>query len=81
MQCAGTVIRDDLGLNLEKVGMDVLGTATKVVITNKSTLIVTDGSTRQAVEKRVSEIRAYAEVCFQAVHRFYSHLNSRTLIC
>ncbi|XP_010696183.2 ruBisCO large subunit-binding protein subunit beta, chloroplastic isoform X2 [Beta vulgaris subsp. vulgaris] len=56
-----TVIRDDLGLDLEKVGMDVLGTATKVVITNKTTLIVTDGSTRQAVEKRVSEIKAYAE--------------------
>ncbi|KAL2932922.1 Chaperonin 60 subunit beta 4 chloroplastic [Bienertia sinuspersici] len=57
----GTVIRDDLGLDLEKVGMDVLGTATKVIITNKSTLIVTDGSTRQAVEKRVFEIAAYAE--------------------
>ncbi|XP_021762020.1 ruBisCO large subunit-binding protein subunit beta, chloroplastic-like isoform X2 [Chenopodium quinoa] len=57
----GTVIRDDIGLNLEKAGIDVLGTATKVIITNKSTLIVTDGSTRQAVEKRVSEIKAYAE--------------------
>ncbi|XP_021720232.1 ruBisCO large subunit-binding protein subunit beta, chloroplastic-like isoform X1 [Chenopodium quinoa] len=57
----GTVIRDDIGLKLEKAGIDVLGTATKVIITNKSTLIVTDGSTRQAVEKRVSEIKAYAE--------------------
>ncbi|XP_074294713.1 ruBisCO large subunit-binding protein subunit beta, chloroplastic-like [Silene latifolia] len=57
----GTVIKDDMGLSLEKVGVDVLGNATKVVITKTSTLIVTDGSTRAAVEKRVSEIKAYAE--------------------
>ncbi|KNA11415.1 hypothetical protein SOVF_135560 [Spinacia oleracea] len=57
----GTVIRDDVGLNLEKVGIDVLGSATKVVITDTTTLIVTDGSTRKDVEKRVSELKAYAE--------------------
>ena len=65
MHCAGTVVRDEIGLNLEKIGMDVLGSATKVVVTNKSTLIVTDGSTRQAVEHRISELKAYAEVRFQ----------------
>lgn len=57
----GTVVKDETGLNLEKVGKDVLGTATKVVITKASTLIVSDGSTRPAVEQRVSEIKAYAE--------------------
>ncbi|KAH9621720.1 hypothetical protein KSS87_007591 [Heliosperma pusillum] len=57
----GTVIKDDMGLSLEKVGVDVLGNATKVIITKNSTLIVTDGSTRPAVERRVSEIKAYAE--------------------
>ncbi|CAO2840467.1 unnamed protein product [Amaranthus hypochondriacus] len=57
----GTVVRDEIGLNLEKIGMDVLGSATKVVVTNKSTLIVTDGSTRQAVEHRITELKAYAE--------------------
>lgn len=69
----GTVVRDDIGLNLEKVGMDVLGTAVKVVITNKSTLIVTDGSTRQAVEKRVSEIKAYAENVEESFQRKILH--------
>lgn len=58
----GTVIRDDMGLKLEKAGKEVLGTATKVVITKDSTLIVTDGSTREAVEKRVSQICSLVEV-------------------
>ncbi|XP_030549000.2 chaperonin 60 subunit beta 4, chloroplastic isoform X2 [Rhodamnia argentea] len=53
----GTVIRDDVGLTLEKATKEVLGTAAKVVITKNSTLIVTDGSTRKAVEERVSQIR------------------------
>eukprot|EP00258_Populus_trichocarpa_P049350 XP_024465369.1 chaperonin 60 subunit beta 4, chloroplastic isoform X1 [Populus trichocarpa] len=57
----GTVIRDDMGLKLEKAGKEVLGTATKVVITKDSTLIVTDGSTREAVEKRVSQICSLVE--------------------
>ncbi|CAK7326446.1 unnamed protein product [Dovyalis caffra] len=57
----GTVIRDDMGLKLEKAGKEVLGTAIKVVITKDSTLIVTDGSTREAVEKRVSQICSLVE--------------------
>ncbi|EEF47654.1 rubisco subunit binding-protein beta subunit, rubb, putative [Ricinus communis] len=56
-----TVIRDEMGLTLEKVGKEVLGSATKVVITKDSTLIVTDGSTQAAVQKRVSQIRGLAE--------------------
>lgn len=54
----GTVIRDEMGLTLEKAGKDMLGTATKVVVTKDSTLIVTDGSTRPAVDERVSQIQA-----------------------
>ncbi|GLT53296.1 hypothetical protein SLA2020_265790 [Shorea laevis] len=57
----GTVIRDEMGLSLEKVGKEVLGSAIKVVITKGSTLIVTDGSTRKAVEERVSQIRRLVE--------------------
>ncbi|KAL5553572.1 hypothetical protein UlMin_040973 [Ulmus minor] len=57
----GTVIRDDMGLTLDKAGKEVLGTATKVVITKDSTLIVTDGSTRKAVEKRAAQIRKLVE--------------------
>ncbi|XP_034201553.1 chaperonin 60 subunit beta 4, chloroplastic isoform X1 [Prunus dulcis] len=57
----GTVVRDEMGIILEDANKEVLGTATKVVITKDSTLIVTDGSTRQAVEKRVSQIRKLVE--------------------
>ncbi|XP_022968509.1 chaperonin 60 subunit beta 4, chloroplastic-like [Cucurbita maxima] len=56
-----TVIREDSGLTLEKTGKEVLGSATKVVITKDSTLIVTDGTTREAVQKRVLQIQKLLE--------------------
>lgn len=59
---AATVIREDSGLTLEKTGKEVLGSATKVVISKDSTLIVTDGSTREAVQKRVLQIQKLMEV-------------------
>ncbi|KAL5987502.1 hypothetical protein ACLOJK_035250 [Asimina triloba] len=58
----GTVVRDEAGVMLEKVGKEVLGSATKVVITKDSTLIVTDGSTQVAINKRITQIRALVEV-------------------
>ncbi|XP_072980797.1 ruBisCO large subunit-binding protein subunit beta, chloroplastic-like [Typha angustifolia] len=57
----GKVVRDAMGLTLEKAGKEVLGSADKVVITKDSTLIVTDGSTQNAVEKRVAQIRSLFE--------------------
>nr|XP_043613196.1 ruBisCO large subunit-binding protein subunit beta, chloroplastic-like [Erigeron canadensis] len=57
----GTVIRDNAGLTLERVREDMLGTASKVVITKDSTLIVTDGSTQAAVKKRVTQIQRLVE--------------------
>lgn len=51
-----------MGFNLEKAHKNDLGSATKVVITKNSTLIVTDGSTREAVEKRVHQLRRLVEV-------------------
>ncbi|KAG6574020.1 Chaperonin 60 subunit beta 4, chloroplastic, partial [Cucurbita argyrosperma subsp. sororia] len=56
-----TVIREDSGLTLEKTGKEVLGSATKVVISKDSTLIVTDGTTREAVQKRVLQIQKLLE--------------------
>ncbi|KAG2566456.1 hypothetical protein PVAP13_7NG191000 [Panicum virgatum] len=57
----GTVVRDDMAYSLEKAGKEVLGSASKVVIRKDSTLIVTDGSTRHAVEKRVAMIKGQIE--------------------
>lgn len=62
MSFAGTVIRDEMGFTLEKAGKEVLGTATKVVITKDSTLIVTDGSTQPAVKQRVSQLQNLVKV-------------------
>ncbi|KAJ9163448.1 hypothetical protein P3X46_023115 [Hevea brasiliensis] len=57
----GTVIRDDIGFTLEKAGKEILGSATRVMVTKDSSLIVTDGSTQAAVEERVSVIRNLVE--------------------
>jgi chaperonin GroEL len=65
LQPAGTVIRDEIGLSLDKVGREVLGTAAKVELTKDSTTIVGDGSTQDAVTKRVSQIRNLIEVAEQ----------------
>ncbi|KAH7688733.1 Chaperonin Cpn60/TCP-1 family protein [Dioscorea alata] len=67
----GKVVRDEMGLTLEKAGKEVLGSAAKVVVTNNSTLIVTDGSTKHAVEKRVHQIRSLAESTEEKFKRKY----------
>lgn len=41
----GTVTRDEVGLTLDKAGSEVLGLASKFVLTKDATTIVGDGST------------------------------------
>ncbi|KAL8533523.1 hypothetical protein ACS0TY_009794 [Phlomoides rotata] len=57
----GTVIRDEMGLSLEKAHKGMLGSASKVIVTKDSTLIVTDGSTNEAVKVRVSQLQRLVE--------------------
>ncbi|XP_019198810.1 PREDICTED: ruBisCO large subunit-binding protein subunit beta, chloroplastic-like [Ipomoea nil] len=57
----GTVIREEVGLSLDKAGSEVLGHAAKVVLAKESTTIVGDGSTQEVVNKRVAQIRNLAE--------------------
>eukprot|EP00252_Welwitschia_mirabilis_P007597 TRINITY_DN1912_c0_g1_i1.p1 TRINITY_DN1912_c0_g1~~TRINITY_DN1912_c0_g1_i1.p1 ORF type:complete len:582 (-),score=119.44 TRINITY_DN1912_c0_g1_i1:521-2266(-) len=71
----GTVIRDEVGLSLDKVGSEVLGTAAKVVLTKDSTTIVGDGSTEEAVNKRVAQIKNIMEATEQDYER--EKLNER----
>lgn len=59
---SGTVIREEVGLSLDKAGSEVLGHAAKVVLAKESTTIVGDGSTQEAVSKRVAQIRNLVEV-------------------
>ncbi|KAG6590073.1 hypothetical protein SDJN03_15496, partial [Cucurbita argyrosperma subsp. sororia] len=60
-----TVIREEVGLSLDKAGKEVLGTASKVVLTKDTTTIVGDGSTQDAVSKRVAQIKTLIEAADQ----------------
>lgn len=62
MLFSGTVIREEVGLTLDQADMEVLGHAAKVVLTKDATTIVGDGSTQDAVNRRVAQIRNLAEV-------------------
>jgi len=57
----GQVISEDLGMKLENVGMDMLGTAKKVSITKDTTTIIDGSGEKAEIEARVAQIRAQIE--------------------
>ena len=57
----GQVISDDLGMKLENVGMDMLGTAKRVSITKDTTTIVDGAGVKAEIEARVAQIRGQIE--------------------
>ncbi|MCB9958790.1 MAG: chaperonin GroEL [Rhodospirillaceae bacterium] len=57
----GQVISEDLGIKLESVTLDMLGTAKKVVITKEDTTIVDGAGVKTEIEARCAQIRAQAE--------------------
>ncbi|GAA0684811.1 chaperonin GroEL [Kitasatospora atroaurantiaca] len=57
----GTVISEEVGLKLENAGLELLGTARKVVITKDETTIVDGGGDSEQVAGRVNQIRAEIE--------------------
>lgn len=57
----GTFISDDLGIQLEKISLENLGRAKKVVVDKNNTTIVEGGGDRKAVDQRVAQIRAQIE--------------------
>jgi chaperonin GroEL len=54
----GQVISEDLGLKLENVTLNDLGTAKKITVDKDNTTIVDGGGSRGALEGRVKQIRA-----------------------
>ena len=54
----GQVISEDLGIKLEKVTLNDLGTAKRISIDKDNTTIVDGGGSRDALEGRVKQIRA-----------------------
>jgi chaperonin GroEL len=57
----GTVISDEVGLSLEKVTLDDLGEAKKVVVAKENTTIVDGGGKPADIKARVESIRQQAE--------------------
>ena len=57
----GTLISDDLGIQLENVTLDQLGRAKKVTVDKGNTTIVEGAGKRADIDKRVSQIRAQIE--------------------
>ncbi|MCV7282014.1 chaperonin GroEL [Mycolicibacterium flavescens] len=57
----GQVVNPDIGLVLREVGLEVLGSARRVVVDKDSTTIVDGGGTKDAIEERKSQLRAEIE--------------------
>jgi len=58
---AGTVISEEMGMKLESSGMEVLGTAARVVIDKDNTTIVNGAGEAEKVQARVNQIKAEME--------------------
>jgi chaperonin GroEL len=57
----GQVISEDLGIKLENVTIDMLGTAKRVEITKENTTIVDGAGTKDDIQGRVGQIKAQIE--------------------
>ncbi len=57
----GQVVSEDLGIKLENVTLDMLGTAKRVNITKDESVIVDGAGTKKDIESRVSQIRTQIE--------------------
>jgi chaperonin GroEL len=57
----GQVISEEVGLKLENVTLDLLGTAKRVVITKDNTTIVDGGGEKDDIDGRVNQIKAEIE--------------------
>ncbi len=53
----GQVVTEEVGLKLENVGLDLLGTARKIVVTKDETTIVEGGGSDDEIKGRISQIK------------------------
>ena len=57
----GTVISEEVGVKLESVTLDMLGTAKKVSISKENTIIVDGAGSKEEIQGRVSQIKSQIE--------------------
>jgi len=58
---SGQVISEDLGIKLENVTLDMLGTAKKVIVTKEETTVVEGAGAKKDIVARCNQIRAQVE--------------------
>src|ERR1700677_3557087 len=56
-----TLVTEDLGIKLESVGLDALGTARRIVVTKDTTTIVDGGGDSVAIQERIRQIQTEIE--------------------
>jgi chaperonin GroEL len=54
-------VAEELGITLDSVTLDMLGTADRIVIGKEQTTIVTDGKQQEAIDSRISQLQREAE--------------------
>ena len=57
----GTVINSDIGITLAEAGLDLLGSARRIVVTKDSTTIVDGAGTTEAIANRADQLRREIE--------------------
>jgi len=58
---AGTVVSEEVGMNLESANIDVLGNAKRIVVDKENTTIIDGGGKKADIEARVKQVRAQIE--------------------
>jgi chaperonin GroEL len=56
-----TLVSEDLGIKLESVGLDSLGTARRIVVTKDNTTIIDGGGDPVAIQERIRQIQTEIE--------------------
>jgi len=57
-----TYVAEEVGITLDSVTTDMLGTADRIVVAKEQTTIVTDGKQQEAIDARIQQIRRQAEM-------------------
>ena len=57
----GQVVSEEIGLKLENAGLDVLGTARRIVVSKDTTTIVDGGGDQDAINDRIRQLKAEME--------------------
>ena len=57
----GVVISEELGLKLDSVTLDMLGTAEKITVDKDNTTIVNGAGSKEAISERIAQIKAQIE--------------------